>query len=345
MFQHAFKALPAFTLAIMAAFGTMPALAHHEPSVVVFGDSLSDTGNVFAVTGQLNVPPYGELDPFRIPDFPYAISAGRFTNGPTWIEDLALRVGAWQSVRAALRTYRPGKNYSYGAARAGAPLVPNDARDLTEQVTAYLADVNGSADGDVIVLFIGANDVADAVRALAVDPTGATSIGGLLAGIGSVNANLAALVAAGARDFVILNVPNVALVPALNPPLAPPGLAGIATCWTVLFDQGTPLPSVCPQLPPGLPGLDDIVAALTTQPDVNVKLIDTFTFINQIAAEPGRYGIANMKDTCVTPNVAPYQCMRPSRYFFWDGIHPTQVVHQLLAKEVLRQLEVDAYAR
>ena len=226
-------------------------------------------------------------------------------------------------------------------ARAGAPLIPNNARDLTEQVTTYLGDVNGSVGDDIIVLFIGANDVADAVRALAIDPTGATSVDGLLAGIGSIDANLGRLVAAGAHTFIILNIPNVALVPALNPPLAPPGLSGIATCWTILFNQGTPLPAGCPALPPGIPGLDAVVAALNAQPPIEAKLIDTFGFINQIAADPHRYGITNIKDTCVTPNVAPYQCVRPNRYFFWDGLHPTQVVHQLLAQEVLRQLGLD----
>jgi outer membrane lipase/esterase len=340
MFQSVIRALVRAFVTIGLCAAAVPVLAHPEPTVVVFGDSLSDTGNKFAVTGQLSTPPYDELDAFRIPDYPYAISAGRFTNGATWVEDAARLVGVQQDVRAALRNIRPGTNYAYGGARAGAPLVPTNDRDLSEQVTTYLADVNGSADGDIIVLFIGANDVADAVRALSVDPSGGTSVDGLLAGIGSINANLSQLVAAGARTFVILNVPNVALVPALNPPLAPAGLSGIATCWTVLFNQGTPLPAGCPALPPGIPGLDDIAAGLKAQ-GVEVKLVDTFTFINQVAADPGRYGITNVKDTCITPDVAPYQCARPNRYFFWDGIHPTQIVHQLLARDVLRQLEGD----
>lgn len=160
-----------------------------------------------------------------------------------------------------------------------------------------------------------------------------------LAGIGSINANLAALQAAGARHFLILNVPNVAIIPALNPPLAPPGLAGIATCWTLLFNHGSPLPAGCPALPPGIPGIDAIVATLALQDGVHVELFDTFAFINGIAADPTRYGITNVTDTWFTPNVAPYQCTQPDRYFFWDGIHPTRVVHQLLADEVLRRIE------
>lgn len=325
------------------AFITASAAAqgHDEGRIVVFGDSLSDTGNVFATTGQLNVPPYDQLDPFRIPDDPYAAGFGRFTNGLTWVEVAAREVGAGRDTRAALRWRRPGSNYAFGGARAGAPLIANNARHLTDQVTEYLADVNGAVGAqDVIVLFIGANDVADAVRVLAFDPTGATSIDGLLQGIGSVNANLAALAAAGARNFVILNVPNVALVPALNPPLAPTGLGGIATCWTVLFNLGTPLPPGCPALPPGIPGLDDVAAALAPLGGY-VKVVDTFTFINRVAADPRSFGITNVTDTCVKPNAPPYQCARPDQYFFWDGIHPTRAIHRLLAREVLRQAGAD----
>ena len=41
-------------------------------SLVVFGDSLSDPGNKFALTGLSNVPPYDLLDPFVVPNGPYA---------------------------------------------------------------------------------------------------------------------------------------------------------------------------------------------------------------------------------------------------------------------------------
>jgi len=47
--------------------------------IVVFGDSLSDSGNLFAATmGTTPPPPYYQ---------------GRFSNGPVWVEDLAGRLG------------------------------------------------------------------------------------------------------------------------------------------------------------------------------------------------------------------------------------------------------------
>src|SRR5262245_37490212 len=60
----------------------VPVLAVAVPfrEVVVFGDSLSDTGNVFTVTE----PVLAEAIPVSPPYF-----QGRFSNGPVWVERLA----------------------------------------------------------------------------------------------------------------------------------------------------------------------------------------------------------------------------------------------------------------
>lgn len=63
--------------------------ASAEPSydrIVTFGDSLSDPGNAYLLTGEVVVRPF---EP--IPSAPYLIGHFHFTNGPTWIEQLARR--------------------------------------------------------------------------------------------------------------------------------------------------------------------------------------------------------------------------------------------------------------
>ena len=71
------------TLAVMAAVAMVTVGAHAASfsGMVVFGDSLSDSGNLFTFTGEAvpASPPYFE---------------GRFSNGPVWVEDLLDRLNA-----------------------------------------------------------------------------------------------------------------------------------------------------------------------------------------------------------------------------------------------------------
>jgi phospholipase/lecithinase/hemolysin len=66
-----------------------PAARQALDGIVVFGTSLSDTGNAFALTHETTTPPYDELDPFLVPSASYAVGGQHFTNGATWIEQLA----------------------------------------------------------------------------------------------------------------------------------------------------------------------------------------------------------------------------------------------------------------
>ena len=71
--------------------------------LVVFGDSLSDPGNAFALLGTNNTPPDWSVDAFLVPDRPYAKGGHHLSNGATWIEQLARPLGLARSVRPALR--------------------------------------------------------------------------------------------------------------------------------------------------------------------------------------------------------------------------------------------------
>src|SRR5690348_18081439 len=112
--------------------------------LVVFGDSLSDSGNAFALLGTVNTPPDWSVDPFLIPDRPYARGGLHFSNGATWIEQLARPLGLAGSVRPALRNASPGAaNYALGGARAREDQADSPL-NLPEQVAKFLSD-NGGA--------------------------------------------------------------------------------------------------------------------------------------------------------------------------------------------------------
>src|SRR5205814_3975919 len=85
--------------------------------IVVFGTSLSDSGNAFALVGDASTPPDFALSPLLIPSAPYAKGGHHFSNGATWVEQLARSAGLSASVRPALLD-PAATNYAVGAARA-----------------------------------------------------------------------------------------------------------------------------------------------------------------------------------------------------------------------------------
>ena len=102
----------------LAAPGSVAAQSRYS-GIVVFGTSLSDSGNAFVLVGDQGTPPDFNLNPLLIPNAPYARGGHHFSNGATWIEQFASSVGLEASVRPALATTNPQvTNYAVGAARA-----------------------------------------------------------------------------------------------------------------------------------------------------------------------------------------------------------------------------------
>src|SRR6266446_3835296 len=95
-------------------FSTCAAAGDGELSrIVVFGDSLTDPGNAFVLTHQVFVPPYQ-----LIPDFPYARGGHHFSNGKTWVEQLARGLDMADSTCPALAARGRCSNYAVGGALA-----------------------------------------------------------------------------------------------------------------------------------------------------------------------------------------------------------------------------------
>src|SRR6266704_4453450 len=85
-------------LALFALLQANPAAAGAPQRFVVFGDSLSDPGNAFVLLRDVEVPPFDGL----IPDAPYARGGMHFSNGATWVEQLAIIDHALPSTGPAL---------------------------------------------------------------------------------------------------------------------------------------------------------------------------------------------------------------------------------------------------
>jgi phospholipase/lecithinase/hemolysin len=72
---------------------------------------------------------------------------------------------------------------------------------------------------------------------------------------------------------------------------------------------------------------------LSALPGSSFQLLDAFQLLNDITADPTAFGLTNVEDACVTPDIPPFKCAKPDEFLFWDGIHPTRVGHALLAEE------------
>lgn len=277
----------AMVLATTAAQASEPA---PFDNVVVFGDSLSDNGNISSLT------PGGD----RM----------RFTTNPGLVssELVAERYGF---------TLEPstsgGTDFAWGGAQSAKDLgVIVSART---QVDQYIAANGGHADSHALyTMWIGANDILNLdftkdLNAQMVDAANAEI------------STLKTLQQAGARYIVVYNLPDVSKTPEVNGT----GLATFAGQLGSLYNST----------------LNDGLATLGT----GILPVNTYALLNQVIADPARYGFSNATDracttassinctsnTLVTPDAA-------TTYLFADGVHPTSAAHAMLAQVVLSEL-------
>lgn len=294
-------------------------------SIVVFGTSLSDPGNGFVVQSDpasfgfddscnlqtpMNVPPYTSLDELYVPDGTYAIGGHHVSNGRTWVEQLAHDNALAGFTRPALRNDgQQARNYAVGGARAN----NYDCRfNLSNQVGAFFNSSTALTADSLVVFEMGGNDLRDALVALPADPT--ATIGGALSNIAY---SIGALYNMGARQFLLMNVPDIGKTPAVQIlDIMYPGIAGAATSLTNAFNFQ-------------LLGIQSLINA--SYPDIEVRIFNAYGLLDSIITNPADYGITVTNAPCVTPNIAPYKCTNPNEYLFWDGLHPTKAVHKIMA--------------
>ncbi|MBQ0721123.1 MAG: SGNH/GDSL hydrolase family protein [Gammaproteobacteria bacterium] len=314
--------------------GAYSASAQPPPfdSIVVFGASLSDSGNDFVVlsnpeqfgfepgcdlTTPSNVPPYANLDDLFIPSASYSRGGHHFTNGATWVESLASATGLSGTLRPALRNEgEKAQNYAVGGARA----VDLPCRfNLMDQLGAYLSSGHRVSDETLFIFDIGSNDLRDALADLPNDPAPI-----LTAALSNISDAIQTLYAVGGRQFLIANAPDFGQTPAvqiLDGSVAP-GAAFAARQLALGFNDG----------------LTGLQLGLSALPAIDIRSLDLFALFNEILAEPEDFGISETEMPCITPNIPPYVCKKPNQFLFWDGIHPSKAVHKVMADEARKVL-------
>jgi phospholipase/lecithinase/hemolysin len=276
--------------------------------IVVFGTSLSDPGNAFAVLGA-TTPPDWSVDPFLVPDRPYARGGHHFSNGMTWVEQYARPIGLGASVKPAFAG-TGGTNFAFGGARARA-LGPSP--HLAQQVGAFLQATRGVAPGHALyVIEMGGNDMRDALQAFAMGQ-GAVGAQMLTDALAAMRGNIELLYGAGARTFLVWNMPNIGATPAIRPT----PLAGIANM--LALDYNVRLES-------------QVLGPLSALPDIRIVRFDIYGKLNGVIESPATFGLTNVTEACLALS-APFACAHPNDYLFWDGIHPSAAGHGVIAHQ------------
>jgi phospholipase/lecithinase/hemolysin len=174
--------------AVVVACGLCVASAAAGPfsGLVVFGDSLSDVGNIAQATLDIYPGPYYDND--------------RFSNGPVWVEELSIDLG----FGAIQRSTAGGNDFAYGGAQTTGTGGFNGIfiRDVDEQVSQFL-NTRTVDPGALFVVYAGANDLLGGQTNVSVP-------------VGSLVNDIGRLVAAGARQFLVPTLPLLGFTPRFN---------------------------------------------------------------------------------------------------------------------------------
>lgn len=254
-------------------------------AIYVFGDSYCDVGNIYLATAHTTPPspPYYN---------------GRFSNGPIWVEHVASAWGLPMSPSLA-----GGTDYAVGGAEVTTAVTTSQGTipSVPQQVEEYLLAHGGHADRNALYILEGGGD--DILNASG----GSPSALGFRIAAGLAGSELL-LRQAGARQFLIPDLLNVALLPAAQ------ANAGFASAATLAVNSS----------------LDNLLQLEQLLEDVKITRLDVFSLFESISADATHYGFTNITTPCLNPTTGA-TCADPDHTLFWDVEHPTEFGHAFFA--------------
>lgn len=317
-------------LALLAVLFSTQAMALpvNFSKLYVFGDSLSDTGNDFLLSGGA-VPPSTRYD------------TGHFSNGPVWIGTVANAFGIDPSrfvpslsPQAGTANFSAGYslNYAYGGSATG---IQNTTPDGLLSVRGVLGQV-----ADFTSLVTAAGGTSDPAHSLYTVWSGANDY--LLAGVaqgipgppdpvavvGNLRSAIQQLYDLGARNFLVPSLPDLGDTPivALNG-------AGAQAYYTSLSQTHNRLLSLALQ---DLKGIE---------PGISIYSPNMASLFEAILADPAAFGYTHgmtelgPASGCLI--LPPHVCTALPNGFdgegypIWDEEHPSAATQTLIAQTAL----------
>lgn len=268
-------------------------------NLIVFGDSIVDQGNTQAAAIGSGFP---DPAPASAGYF-----GGRFTNGINPADVLNQEIEGTNSVGSLFG----GDNFAFGGARARSDgdFLP----DLEAQTAAFLARAGSTPidSSTLIMINVGGNDVRDILLG---GLAGAARQAVIDAAALAVSSSISVLQAAGAQNFLFVGVGNVGGIPEI----APFGPLAAAAGRQASIDINAAIQAVLPS---------------------NAYYFDTIAWSDQLLANPALFGLPaglNTTTACLGSGApAPGGAPTCDDYAFFDTVHPTTQVLQLLGDELI----------
>ena len=271
-------------------------------SLIVFGDSLSDAGDNPSAVISLYKELGGNCDPLHpcLPSiFGPSYDGGRFSNGPVASEYLSKKLFS-----AGVNTAN-FQDYAVAGATSGNHNMGNDTDPtgilklpgMQQEVNLYMSNARGAADPNALYfVWGGSNDYL-----IHDSPVQAAR---------NIGSYVNVLAAAGARNFLVPNLPDLGITPFARRE----GEVPQAHNYSIVFNT---------ELANQLGSLDGTI------PGVSIHRFDTFALLNDVAQHPLNYGLTDVTNPCFT--LLGSTCDNPEVRLFWDDFHPTTNAHAILA--------------
>ena len=299
-----------FSALLFAIWGQINLFSHPFTNMVVFGDSLSDSGNACNPDDQRSdlCLFYSGLD-----------SGGRFTNGKVWVEHLARKL--------KLPKIEPssggGLNFAYGGATSGWNREDeyHEVLKVGTQIDLFVKSQKprNKAPADYLyVVWVGGNDFKNKGY-----PENLLS---------NVEAHIRALVEAGAHYFLIPNLPNISKTPLVENLVKDPIVFFMdlldrkneyKESKAAIMDTVDNVLSVC--ISNYNSHLKEKLYELERELGITIYHFDAYSAFEGLRNNPKEYGVdANPEDDIIFAD----------DLFVLDGFHPNKQVHKALAQQV-----------
>lgn len=277
--------------------------------IYAFGDSYSDNGaslRISTAAVKAGIPGSFILPPF----LQVYKSGGRWTNGLTSVEVLAKQENLQLT------------NYAVGGAKSGNGNLSSwldryQDTGLFGQIEQYKSEINREADANgLYFVFISTVDLLEKYfnnQTGSVDTLASTTVNNIASGVSE-------LAAIGAKQFFVVNSPDLTSLP--------------------LFEQNAEEAAQFQDfIAENLPARLD---RLNKQLNIEVALYDHIAISEKIRSTPAAYGLTNINDACKLlyfPDASQPGCTAPDNYYYFDEIHPTRRVHQIIGEDMADFLE------